>query len=118
MKESLNPIVLCSFKISHGGFHMILHSVAQSRLTLCDPMNHSVPGLPVHHQLPESTHTHVHLVGDGIQPFHPLSFPSPPAFNLSQHQGLFQLVGSSHPVAKELELQHQSFQRIFRTDFL
>ena len=64
-------------------------SVAQSCLTLCDPMNRSIPGLPVHHQLPESTQTHVHWVGDAIQPSHPLSSPSPPALNLSQHQGLF-----------------------------
>ena len=75
-------------------------------------MNHSMPGLPVHHQLPESTQTHVHRVGDTIQPSHPLSFPSPPAPNPSQHQGLFQWVNSSHEVAKVLEfqLQHQSFQ--------
>ena len=64
-------------------------SVTQSCLTLCDPMNHSMPGLPVHYQLPESTQTHVHCVGDAIQPSHPLSSPSPPALNLSQHQGLF-----------------------------
>ena len=64
-------------------------SVSQSCPTLCDPMNHSTPGLPVHHQLPESTQTHVHLVSDAIQPSHPLLSPSPPAFNLSQHQGLF-----------------------------
>ena len=64
-------------------------SVAQSCLTLCDPMNCSTPGLPVHHQLMESTRTHVHRVGDAIQPSHPLSSPSPPALNLSQHQGLF-----------------------------
>ena len=64
-------------------------SVAQSCLTLCDPMNRSMPDLPVHHQLTESTQTHVHRVGDAIQPFHPLSSPSPPALNLSQHQGLF-----------------------------
>jgi len=64
-------------------------SVTQSCPTLCNPMNHSTPGLPVHHQLPESTQTHVHRVGDAIQPSHPLSSPSPPAFNLSQHQGLF-----------------------------
>ena len=61
-------------------------SVTQSCLTLCDPMNHSTPGLLVHHQLPEFTQTHVHWVGDAIQPSHPLSSPSPPAFNLSQHQ--------------------------------
>ena len=65
-------------------------SVAQSCLTLCDPMNHSTPGLPVHQQLPESTQTHIHSVGDAIQPSHPLSSPSPPAPNPSQHQGLFQ----------------------------
>ena len=65
-------------------------SVAQSCPTLCDPMNRSTPGLPVHHQLPESTQTHVHRVYDAIQPSHPLSFPFPPALNLSQHQGLFQ----------------------------
>ena len=64
-------------------------SVTQSCPTLCDPMNHSTPGLPVHHQLPESTQTHVHQVNDAIQPSHPLLSPSPPALNLSQHQGLF-----------------------------
>ena len=71
-------------------------SVTQSCPTLCDPMNHSTPGLPVHHQLPEFTQTHVHRVGDGIQPSHPLSSPSPPAPNPFQHQGLFQWVNSSH----------------------
>ena len=64
-------------------------SVAQSCPTLCNPMDCSTPGLPVHRQLPEFTQTHVHLVGDAIQPPHPLSSPSPPAFNLSQHQGFF-----------------------------
>ena len=67
-------------------------SVTQSCLTLCDPMNRSTPGLPVHHQLPESTQSHVHWVSDAIQPSHPLSSPSPPALNLSQHQGLFKWV--------------------------
>ena len=87
-------------------------SVGQSCLTLCDPMNCSMPGLPVHHQLPESTQTRVHRVDDAIQPSHPLSSPYPPALNLSQHQGLFKSVSSSHQVAKVLELQfqHQSFQ--------
>ena len=87
-------------------------SVAQSCLTLCDPMNHNTPGCPVHHQLPEITQTHVHRVGDTIYSSHALSSPSPPAHNLSQHQGLFQRVSSSHQVAKVLEfqLQHQSFQ--------
>ena len=86
-------------------------SLTQSCLTLCDPMDCSMPGLPVHYQLPEFTQTHVQ-VSDAIQPSHPLSSPSPPAFNLSQHQGLFQGVSSSHQVAKVLEfqLQHQSFQ--------
>ena len=87
-------------------------SVTQSCLTLCDPMNRSTPGLPVHHQLPESTQTHVHQVGYAIQPCHPLSSPSPPAPNPSQHQGLFQRVNSSQEVAKVLQFQfqHQSFQ--------
>ena len=70
-------------------------SVAQLCPTFCDPMNHSMTGLPVHHQLPESTQSHVHWVGDAIQPSHPLSSPSPPALNLSQHQGLFKWVNSS-----------------------
>ena len=67
-----------------------IRSVAQLCLTLCDPMNHSMPGLPVHHQLPEFTQTHVHRVSDAIQPSHPLSSPSPLALNPSQHQSLFQ----------------------------
>ena len=87
-------------------------SVAQLCPTLCNPMDCSTPGLPDYHQLSEFTQTHVHWVGDAIQPSHPLSSPSPPALNLSQHQGLFQWVSSSHQVAKVLEfqLQHQSFQ--------
>ena len=95
-------------------------SVAQSCSTLCNPMNRSTPGLPVHHQLPEFTETHVHWVSDAIQPSHPLSSPSPPAHNPSQHQSLFQRVNSSHEVAKVLEfqLQHQSFQRTPRIDLL
>ena len=97
-----------------------LSSVTQSYPTLCDPMNHSMPGLPVHHQLPEFTQTHVHRVGDAIQPSHPLSAASPPVPNPSQHQGLFQWVNSSNQVAKVLEfqLQHQSFQWTPRTDLL
>ena len=85
-------------------------SVAQACPTLFDLMDCSTPGLPVHHQLPEPAQTHVHRVSDAIQPSHPLSSPYPPAFNLSQHQGLFQWVSSSHQVAKVLELQldHQS----------
>ena len=82
-----------------------IRSVAQSCPTLCDPMNRSTPGLPVHHQLLEFTQTHVHQVSDAIQPSHPLSFPSPPAPNPSQHQSLFQWVNSSHEVAKVLEFQ-------------
>ena len=95
-------------------------SVTQSCQTLCNPMVCSMPGFPVHPQLPESTQTQVHWVGDAIQPSHPLSSPSPPAFNLSQHEDLFKWISSSHQVAKVLEfqLQHQSFQWIFRTDFL
>ena len=94
-------------------------SVIQLCLTLCNPMDCSMPGLPVHCQLREFTKTRVHWVGDAIQPSHPLSSPSP-TFNLFQHQGLFKWVSSSHLVAKVLEfqLQHQSFQWIFRTDFL
>ena len=80
-------------------------SVAQSCPTLCDPMNRSTPGLPVHHQLQEFTQTHVHQVSDTIQLSHPLSSPSPPAPSPSQHQGLFQWVNSSHEVAKVLEFQ-------------
>ena len=84
-----------------------LCTVTQSCLTLCHPMDYSTPSLPVHHQLPELAQTHVHWVGDAIQPSHLLSSPSPPAFNLSQHQGLFQWVSSLHQVAKVLELQFQ-----------
>ena len=86
-------------------FHLQFSSVAQSSPTLCDPMNRSTPGLPVHHQLPEFTQTHVHWVSDTIQPSHPLSSPSPPAPNPSQHQSLFQWVNSSHEVAQVLEFQ-------------
>ena len=95
-------------------------SVAKSCPTLCDPMDRGVPGFPVHHYLPEFAQTHVPCVDDAIQPFHLLSPPSPPALNLSQHQALFQWIGFSHQVAKvlELPLQHQSFQCIFRVDFL
>ena len=94
--------VLCNVQFS---------SVTQSCPTLCNPTDCSTPGLPDHHRLPEFTQTQVHLVGHAIQPSHPLSSPSPPAFNLSQHQGLFKWVSSLHQVAKVLEfqLQHQSF---------
>ena len=85
-------------------------SVTQSRRTVCDPVNCSMPGLPVCQQLPESTQTHVPWVGDAVQPSHPLSSPNPSALNLSQQQGLFKWVSSLHQVAKVLEfqLQHQS----------
>ena len=111
-----------------GKNHRVIYcSVQFSRTvcpTLCDPMDCSKPGFPVHHQLPELTQTHVHWVGDAIQPSYPLSSPSPSTFNLSQQQGNFQWVSSSHQVAKVLELQLQhwrnihSFQWIFRNDFL
>ena len=95
-------------------------SVVQLCPTLCNPMNRSTPGLPVHDQLLELTQTRVYWVGDAIQPFHPLSSPFPPTFNLSWHQGLFQWANFSHEVTKVLEfqLQHQSFQWTPRTDFL
>jgi len=100
--------------ISSVQFSSITHSCP----TLWDPMKCSMPGLPVHHHIPEFTQTHVHLVSDVIQPSHPLSSPSPPVPNPSQHQSLFQWVNSSHKVAKVLEFQpqHQSFQRTPRTD--
>ena len=95
-------------------------SVVQSCPTLCDPMDCSMPGFPVYHQLPELAQTHVYWVGEAIRSSHPLSSPFPPAFNLSQHQGLFQWISSLNQVDKVLEVQlhHQSFQWIFRTDFL
>ena len=117
---------LCK-KNDNSQFHWLLidasvqfSSVTQSCSTPCNPMNHSRPGLPVHHQLLEFTQTHVHRLSDAIQPSHPLSSPSPHAPNPSQHQGLFQWVSSLHEVAKVLEfqLQHQSCQWIPRTDLL
>ena len=114
--------LLCQFllycKMNHASVQF--RSVAQLCPTLCDPMNRSMPGLPVHHQLPEFTQTHMHQVGDAIQPSHPLSSPSPPAPNPSQHQDLFKWVSSSHEVAKVLEfqLQHHPFQRAPRIDLL
>ena len=111
--------ILCLFLyIQISGYQF--SSMTQSCPTLSNPMDCSTPGFPVYHQLLELAQTHVHQVDDAIQPSHPLSSPSPPAFNLPQHQGLFQGVSSSHQLAKVLEfqLQHQSFQWIFRTDFL
>ena len=95
-------------------------SVAQSCLTLYNGMDCSTPGFPVHHQFLELAQTHVHWVSDAIQPSHPLLSPSPSTFSLSQNQGLFQWVSSSHQLTKVLEfqLQHQSFQWIFRVNFL
>ena len=97
-----------------GTFGFCCYSVTKPCLTLCNPMDCSTPGLSVHHQVLELTQTHVHRVRDAI------SSPSPPAFSLSQNQGLFQWVSSSHQEAKVLELQfqHQSFQWIFRVNFL
>ena len=108
----------CQLQIVFSMWYVQFSSVAQSCLTLCNPMNCSTPGFTVLHHLLEVGQTHVHRVGDSIQPPHPLSSSSPPAFNLLQHQGLFQWVSSSHQVPKVLELQHQSFQWIFRADFL
>ena len=116
---------ICQRKTNTVWYHLCVSSVqlswvAQLCLTLCDPMNHSMPGLPVHHQLPKFTQTHAHGVVDAIQPSHPLSSPSPPATNPSQHQGLFQWVNSLHEVVKVLkfQLQHQSVQWKPRTDLL
>ena len=92
--------------------------VAQSCPTLCDPMNCIMPGFPVLHYLLEFAQIHVHWVADAIKASHPLLPSFPFAFNLSQHQGLFQWVGSLHQMDKELELQHQFFQWIFWVDFL
>ena len=103
-----------------SSLHQFSSVQSLSHVRLCDSMDCSSPGLPVHHQFLEFTQTHVHWVSDAIQPSHPLLSSSPPAFNLCQHQGLFQWVRSLHQVAKvlELQLQHQPFQWIFRTDFL
>ena len=118
---NLRQILLFFFHILQFSFSLLsvqLSSVTQSCSTLCNPMDCSTTGFPVHCQLPELTQTHVHWVSDASQPSHPLSSPSPPAFNLSQHQGLFQWVNSSHELARVLEsqLQHQSFQWTPRTD--
>ena len=108
MKFLCKKDIIQGIKLKHSS---VPHSSVQS-LSLCCSMDCSTAGLPVHHQLPEPTQTHVHCVSDAIQPSHPLSSPFPPSFNLSQHQGLFKWVSSSHQVAKilEFQLQHQSFQ--------
>ena len=106
--------------ISYIGKYQFSSAQLLSCVWLCNPINCSMSCFLVHHQLLEFTQIRVHWVGDAIQPSHPLVSPSPPALNLSQHQGLFQWVSSLHQMAKVLEfqLQHQSFQWIFRTDFL
>ena len=122
--RSSQAVRFCKVQGKRSKNNIQFSSVAQSCLTLCNPMDCSTPGLPVHHQLPEFTLTHIHWAGDAIQPSHPLSSPSP-TFNLSQHQGLFKWVSSSHQVTKGLEfqLQHQSFNEYsglisFRMDWL
>ena len=109
---------LCDLNLN--SLNLQFSSVSQSCPTVCDHMDYSMPGLPVHHQLLELTQTHVHQVGDTIQPSHPLLSLSSPTFNLSQHQSLFLWVSSLHQVAKVLEfhLQHQSFKWLLRTDLL
>ena len=102
--EQSSPVCILRFWFT-SQLKFQFSSVAQYCPTLCNPMNRSTPGLPVHHQLPEFTQTHVHWVSDAIQPSHPLSSPSPPAPNPSQHQSLFQWVNSSREVAKVLEFQ-------------
>jgi len=110
---SWEPGDLCNLSSSPGSVcHAFqFSSVAQSCLTLCDPMDYSTPGLPVHHQLPELAQTHIHRVSDAIQPSHPLSSPFPPAFSLSQHQGLFQGVSSSYQVVKYWSFSHTFMSR-------
>ena len=119
---SVKHSIICSTTVVHirNDSSLQFSSVTQSCPTLCDPMNRSTPGLPVHHPLLEFTQTHVHGVNDAIQPSHPLSSPSPPAPNPSQHQSLFQQVNSWHEMAKVLKFQpqHQSFQWTPRTDLL
>ena len=105
MSYSWNHTICSLLKLASFVSVQSVSSVAQTCLTLCDPMNRSTPGLPVHHQLPEFTQTHGRWVSDAIQPSHPLSSPSPPALNPSKHQGLFQWVNSSHEVAKVFEFQ-------------
>ena len=113
-------VVLTSFPLLLWAVSSSCCSAVQSCPTFCNPMDCSPPGFPILHHLLELAQTHVHWVSDAIQPSHPLLSPSPSAFNPSQQQDLFQWVSSSHQVAKvlELQLQHQSFQCIFRTDFL
>ena len=116
VRVRLTDWLLNSFILRNWLTWLSVNSVTQSRLTLCNPMNCSMPGF--HHQLLGLDQTPVLWVSDAIQPSQPLLSLSLPAFSLSQHQGLFQWVSSSHQVAKLLELQHQSFQWIFRVDFI
>ena len=119
--QFINPFSCIHLSSFQRGTSLVqFSSVAQSCRTLCDPINLNMPVFPVHHQLLESTQTNAHCVGDAIQPSHPLSSPSPPALNLSQHQGLFKWVSSSHQVAKilEFQLQHQALQWTPRTNLL
>ena len=105
---AFNPVKASVNFVSRSPLNLMclqFSSVTQLCPTLCDPMDCTMPGFPVHHQLPEFAQTHAHWVSDAIQPSHPLSSPSPPAFKLFQHQGLFKWVSSSHQVAKVLELQ-------------
>ena len=111
MKKTIIKIKNWWLKINFFLLLMVIQfsSVVYSCLTLCDPMNCSMPGFPVHHQLLEFTQTHIHWVSDAIQPSHSLSSPSPPALNLPQHQDLFQWVNSLHQVAKVLDALEPSF---------
>ena len=125
MNKLINLVLSVYFKIEFfKAFHFSSHHFSSvqslSCVRLCNPMDCSTPRFPVHHQFPELAQTHVHWVGDAIQPSHLLLSPFPPTFNLSQHQGLFKWVSPSHQVAKILkfQLQHQSFQWMFRTYFL
>ena len=120
MQDLIKSLVCYKRKVNQEFSSVQFSSVAQPCHTLCNPMNRSMPGLPVHHQLLEFTQTHVHRVSDAIQPSHPLLFPSPPGSNPSQHQSLFQRVSSSHEVVRVLEfqLQHHSFQSTPRADLL
>ena len=122
-QNSREYFTYCNWCWKHGlcaELNLQFSSVAQSCPTLCHPMDCSIPGFPVLHYFPEFAQTHIHWVSDAIWPFHPLPPSSPFAFSLSQHQDLFQWVSCSHQVTKvlELQLQHQFFQWIFRTDFL
>ena len=126
LKSHLNCLLTFLYSLTFFFFHImkafsswfVVVFQSLSHIQLYHPMDCSTPGLHVLHYLLKFAQTHVHQVGDAIQPSHPLLSPSPPALNLSQHQGLFKWASSSHQVAKLLELRLQSFQWIFRVDFL